>query len=47
MGVFIKRDIEQTLSKKTPSCHPDNDNNLGLNRPAKSAQESMGVFIKA
>ena len=46
MGVFVKREVEQALSQKTPLNPSIIDNNLGLSRSAKSAQESASAFIE-
>ncbi len=46
MGIFVKREVEQALSQKTPLNPSVIDNNLGLSRTAKSAQESASAFIE-
>ncbi len=45
-GAFIKHDIEQALSKKTPLNPSVLDQNLGLNRAVKSAEESASAFVE-
>ena len=46
MGIFVKREVEQAISQKTPLNPSIVDNNLGLSRTAKSAQESASAFIE-
>ena len=46
MGVFIKHDIEQALSKKNPLNPGILDHNLGFDKAPKSAQESASAFIE-
>ena len=46
MGIFVKREVEQAISQKTPLNPSIVDNNLGLSRTAKSAQASASAFIE-